>query len=606
MYLQSIVVNNYRPFYGENTFDFKFNDDINFNVISGKNGCGKSALVDALYWCLYGVEFLNEGIQPICNYSAIDESDVDDEIHVSVTCNFVENNQIFKIKRGAYFIKINEFNETKIRYSPFEAYIRDEMGKWLLIDEIDLNRYFPKYLLSFLFYDNEYDSNKYLDINLKDILYKFSIKEVLDKIDLHLENLMEYYNKEIKLLDYDPGHNKYLLLQQDKIMANLRETEAEINKVAQDIKKLKQERLGIEKELSNYFYQFDDKDVINERNLLKSNIDLLQQELGELYKNKQKLLIREFPILVALSTISDKFDYEELKSIFLKNDVFINSQFYRAYFDIPNLFNEMRENHLKKYLKEIYLIHDKREALYNRLEDIEVFLSQVDAPTFKKLNSSLDRNNWNIENLSSKLKKLKSIKKSLEHSLKINSLNLKKSHDTEERISPLMNKYQFCLNTKEFGNILSKEFNNVLLNEFSNEINHLFIDKFRMGEKFIKVIIEDSHDIFLIKHSNQKISIEDLSSSEKKLFKLSLIFSIHKSLNLKYPIILMDPFVNLDIEKRESIISFLMENISNYQILLILNENQYDDSLKSKFLMNDVKEFDLIEVNGDVEVSYDV
>ena len=64
----------------------------------------------------------------------------------------------------------------------------------------------------------------------------------------------------------------------------------------------------------------------------------------------------------------------------------------------------------------------------------------------------------------------------------------------------------------------------------------------------------------------------------------------------------MDPFVNLDIEKQKTLISFILENLEDYQILLILNENQYGDSLKLNFLRNNVKEFELVNVDDNVGV----
>ena len=64
----------------------------------------------------------------------------------------------------------------------------------------------------------------------------------------------------------------------------------------------------------------------------------------------------------------------------------------------------------------------------------------------------------------------------------------------------------------------------------------------------------------------------------------------------------MDPFINLDDEKINKIISVILNKNFNNQILLILNNNQYSDLIKNRFLRNNVKEYELIEYNGNTEV----
>ena len=54
--ISSISISNYRQYNGKQTLDFK-NDKIkNVSLILGKNGAGKSNLLNAITWCLYGIE----------------------------------------------------------------------------------------------------------------------------------------------------------------------------------------------------------------------------------------------------------------------------------------------------------------------------------------------------------------------------------------------------------------------------------------------------------------------------------------------------------------------------------------------------------------------
>ena len=110
--------------------------------------------------------------------------------------------------------------------------------------------------------------------------------------------------------------------------------------------------------------------------------------------------------------------------------------------------------------------------------------------------------------------------------------------------------------------------------------------------------MNDSFEIYIIKYSNHIVTIGDLSYSEKKLVKLSLIFAIYFSLGLKFPIILMNPFSNLDEDKINGFFKFIFEKFDN-QIIFILNNSFENVYIKNKFLKNNVFCYQLTE-NHDV------
>ena len=54
MYIKEITINNFGSYYGERTFDFDTNNGRNGYAIFGEIGRGKTTLVAAVLWCLYG------------------------------------------------------------------------------------------------------------------------------------------------------------------------------------------------------------------------------------------------------------------------------------------------------------------------------------------------------------------------------------------------------------------------------------------------------------------------------------------------------------------------------------------------------------------------
>lgn len=54
MLIESITLNNYRLYEGENVIQFRFGEAKNVHLICGENGFGKTTLLHSLLWCLFG------------------------------------------------------------------------------------------------------------------------------------------------------------------------------------------------------------------------------------------------------------------------------------------------------------------------------------------------------------------------------------------------------------------------------------------------------------------------------------------------------------------------------------------------------------------------
>ena len=66
--IKNIELKNFRP-YEDVMIEFSQDKNKSFTVIEGNNSTGKTSLINAMFWCLYGKEqFLNDGVgKPIPN-----------------------------------------------------------------------------------------------------------------------------------------------------------------------------------------------------------------------------------------------------------------------------------------------------------------------------------------------------------------------------------------------------------------------------------------------------------------------------------------------------------------------------------------------------------
>lgn len=71
-----VEVENWRPFKGHSSMDFASSDSRPITLVFGKNGGGKTSLLTAVYWCLYGAMDLEEGKgdQNLVNDHAVQEA----------------------------------------------------------------------------------------------------------------------------------------------------------------------------------------------------------------------------------------------------------------------------------------------------------------------------------------------------------------------------------------------------------------------------------------------------------------------------------------------------------------------------------------------------
>src|SRR5687767_12753768 len=81
LFLSSIKLKNYRTYRGENSLDLSDDRERTITIIHGRMGQGKTTIIDAVYWCLYGEERSSDG-QPHAEDEGLVNKDVFNEMTV--------------------------------------------------------------------------------------------------------------------------------------------------------------------------------------------------------------------------------------------------------------------------------------------------------------------------------------------------------------------------------------------------------------------------------------------------------------------------------------------------------------------------------------------
>ena len=99
MQLQKLSLTNFGPFHGEHSLDLDVSDSAPAVLIHGENMRGKTSLVNAIRWCLYG-EILGRAGEPkptyrLMSYDALDN----DELYMAVSLEFIHDSKRYELSR---------------------------------------------------------------------------------------------------------------------------------------------------------------------------------------------------------------------------------------------------------------------------------------------------------------------------------------------------------------------------------------------------------------------------------------------------------------------------------------------------------------------------
>ena len=171
MRISKIVINNFRIYQGQNIIEFGPFSDRNINIISGKNGFGKTTLLTALLWTFYGkligqvedkyrLDIRNAGgydnyLKSLFNRGALSEASTETDNSFSIeielqdlaipalTCNKVTINRSYNV------------NENKEKLDIFIDGIENELTKEVGYDLFINDFILPREIAKFFFFDAE-------------------------------------------------------------------------------------------------------------------------------------------------------------------------------------------------------------------------------------------------------------------------------------------------------------------------------------------------------------------------------------------------------------------------------------------------------------------
>ena len=629
MLLKKLLIENYKS--------FPFPTEIHFAATShetpillfgGMNNSGKSSIVEAIHYCLYGVK--PDKLFPDINRKELSKGNS----NIKFELTFISDDNEEIVVTRTWSAGANENPRPRDLVEKL-VIVKDGVRVSTQTQEIwqeFINSRIPQSITRFFFFDGE-KIQEIAQEEHTEVRLKSSLEAVLG-----IEHLRRLSDDIMKIKQEE---RKYFIDITDADI-ELREKELEVYqnklvKLQEEKKELDSEISSMNDELNNAKTKFENNFGVNPlekevlRNKEKRKAQLISL-ISKLNSDIEVMLDKVLPFALSgnlFPLIKKQIqDEEEVKKIKILHDSAktIANKIIQSLDDPPPIFKSPADDFQKSQLQnritnilnaeaepkkiETFLNLSDRDAgkiiskieevessnisvleeLINEKNDFELELKELEEQLKVSITSETDKELFNelqstIESLATQIGKMKEEVRVVEESIIQQSEIISQK---ELELSRLYDKHIDSKEKKEF--IATCEEYSKLLNNFiillrSTKINNLkekTLDMFRrLASAAYQIsdirIDENSYEISIVDREGHIMRKSGLSAGQKEIFAISLLWGLAQASEVNLPIIIDTPLSRLDTVHRENIVNNYFPSAGNQVIILSTNTEITED-----------------------------
>lgn len=626
MRIEKIRVQNYRQL-RDVTIDFPAAPENDLHVFIGKNTTGKTNILNALNWCLYGDEpHLNEPSQAMPRLNArIQKEEVgkDAEIRVEVWTTTDDGKKVMFTRSEKVRIQ-TERDAPTLKSVSFSVTAPGEGGAKILVDEeadAFVERFVPRGIRQFFFFDGERLHNYFKEATGKKVREAvFEISQV--KL---LENVIDHLTRTTKMLRSEAGklNPSTELTEQEWHQAEdaLAEVKARIETTKGQIDEANKNLVTIEGHIKD---TPDIAEYERQRDVLKREIskkeavrDERSAEKRELLSSYGTLLGLKPAIVHSLDVIQDKRSKNEIPpaiNTILLRDVLKAGRCHVCDRELDKKARshvERLAGELEKPTNTALVLHEMETPLHLCLEHLTRYDEDIDriARECSVLSKELLMADVKLKNLDKKVAGLniqdvaywQEQRVKWEGNLADNRARLagfvsdqeqaeRKVAETKERLDRELNKSGKARELKhqiDFGDralAIADESKQSIMHKVRDEIeretDQLLKQLLWRTQSYGKVEIDDDYSIRLVNKVGQNC-LGTLSAAEFALLALSFTLALHRVSGFDSPLLIDTPVARMEGEHRENFAKVLATVGRRKQVILLFTPSEYRDEIKA-------------------------
>ena len=612
MIFHYIKLKNFRPYYGEQTIHFAADEYRNVTVIRGVNGTGKTSLLTALNWCLYGDPFFKEEIGEVTNRFAMDE---DKHADTSVEIGFDNQDISYRVERKYQWIRNRTTFLLQEESKPPD---RDAGASDKILSMI------PEDISTHFFFDGEKIDNFARHGNEAEI--KRAVRSVL-RVDIyergitHLEKVAQNYQSELK--KHVPEKLKALISDKEEKEALCAELSGEISQKEEEVKTAQKQKQDIDAWLEKFA---ETRQLFEERKEITANLKRLNGEKDKYQEKIRQLANDGFiplakPIIEkALEILEENETPREISESLLKELLdqmcclcgraihkdgpehqHILSLLDRSVsLELANTVSETRNNlvYLKKdqveniptavksTLSEEQKLEAEIEAKEARLDQIKKILEDFDDDAFQDHKNLQEEYEGKIERLKARINENKGRIKEIKGEMEALDKKIDSARSLEVKAERLKRCRQLAMESAAEMKKLYAPLEEDMRKELETEISDIFKKLIWKENSFHEVRLSSNYELQVIDRYDQQVSPE-ISAGEREVLSLAFIAALAKvAVKEKlpdmpaehFPIVMDAPFTKLSDEPKENITETIPD-IARQLILFVTDQELRLDEL---------------------------
>lgn len=631
MRIENIQMKNFRP-YRDEEVEFTTGKENNINLVVGQNDRGKTSLMKAVKWAMYGgsggksnyEDMLHDGVK----------SKKDNEMFVRL--EFSHDGSNFVLKRELEGIDNQrgtargEKKSLNVDGEPYGGNIQRKIDKVL-----------PPQIDRFYFFDaEEIEKTAEQTEEMEDKIERALGLHTVDKAKKHAKYIKDDYEKQLKKKNEEIAEKEEieedlddLKNQKDEIESDIKDKEKKIKQHRKDISKIEEELGDIEETKKDIEKK---EDLQEEKKKYEKRIKEIEKErkeqwealFGKLIEPVRDTIVNEFS--EEIQSLENELSNQEkarYRNIFRKeandgecpichnqhveeleveDDVSTNENITDRLEDL----RERKEDLSRLKVKDINPLeleaekHNLRDDIDDVEEDIEevqdkIEVGEYSAEDIGRFQEQIKNKREKIENLKSDLEGNNGLRSKLEElEGEIETKNRKIRRKTEDEDAK---KYERQRNaakslTEELDSIIDEviERKRQGIEEEANKIFKELTNTPEADREFR--LVEDSGYEYTIERSSDGPKPK-LGAGKTQIMSLSFILGLNHYADREAPLVMDTPIMRLDREHRENVVDFLSR--LEDQIILLLTNAEYDQV--EGFLTSVGKE---MQIKRDAEEDY--
>jgi DNA sulfur modification protein DndD len=636
MILDKIKIKNFRQ-YRDVEIDFAKEHNNNFTIIQGDNGTGKTTLLNAFSWCLYGEEIHDYGDKTslgYCNNKSAFLAEENEEITVQVEIHFIHEDKTLIFSRKKFYQKKNNKVEAKLGRTVFEIFnqvdsdIKHNENNAYLIEQL-----IPKDISEYFFFDGAI-LQKYFEDNsskrIKKSIFEISQVNLIKNMETNITKLINKYIGDLNTKDKKLAEIRRKLEDYNKSIENyeeqLNETKKEVSNAEENLKEVNSKLLEMDSERIN--------DLVNERTSLENSIKRLSEKIKNKEVERKKYVIKMYPILFSyeyfnkfLKISDDSREKGRLPPLYRKQfiedllennecicgvDLNLNKKSKKTLESILNNASEDLDYHniteavikvkdllieieefkskltsIKKNLVELHEEHDKKVA---REREISLILKDDAGKEIKTLEEERDSLNIIIKNGNRKEGQLEEKIKNVNEEKKNVAQQINEADRLDKEVELIDKKISKSEIVKENVKILNGQFSDSILKKIEELTKKHFLKIIWKDNEYKDLEIDGNYEIFIENRLGQKERPGDLSDGEKLIVGLCFMLGLHNITRFDLPIIMDTPLGILGKNNKLNLAKSFPQLASDKQVVLLVTDTEYDKNFRDN-LSNVGKEY---------------